>query len=106
MLPRLLAGGRLLPRAIAAAAIGAPLMWAVREELRKGSDRGENHLPMRQMALCHSIERADNFDDFKRDYELSDQQLGDGSFSVVRLGRCRKTGAQVAVKIVPREKVH
>ena len=36
------------------------------------------------------------------DYELG-EMLGDGAFSVVRLARHRKTGKQVAVKVIPRE---
>ena len=51
-----------------------------------------------QTAEC----KASSSRNVEDDYELG-EMLGDGAFSVVRLARHRKTGKQVAVKVIPRE---
>jgi hypothetical protein len=39
------------------------------------------------------------------DYELGRVQLGEGNFATVVRGKCRRTGKDVAVKVVPKSKM-
>jgi len=54
-------------------------------------------------ALCLKDEVAVVRRQVEDDYELGDA-LGEGSFAVVRKGRCRRTGKEVAVKVVPKSR--
>ena len=87
---------RLLPYAAAATAvIGLIAAWGYRDTITLGAGH---------TALCEpaSPQDARGFAELLRDYELSSKQLGDGAYSVVRRGRCRKTGQPVAIKVVPK----
>ena len=55
-------------------------------------------------AVCEPASPQDKrgFAELMRDYEVSGKQLGDGAYSVVMRGRCRKTGEPVAIKMVPK----
>ncbi|KAL6069740.1 Protein kinase domain,Protein kinase-like domain,Serine/threonine-protein kinase, active site [Balamuthia mandrillaris] len=46
-----------------------------------------------------------NFAAFKRKYKVMKEELGSGAFSVVRLGRNRETGEEVAIKVVDKRNV-
>jgi len=75
------------------------------EELLRNYEKARARLATRlsgHAAVCEPASDQHGFAELMRDYELSGKQLGDGAYSVVRRGRCRKTGQEVAIKIVPK----
>ena len=101
--------------AASTAVIGPMAAWRLREptpssdgdleELLRNYEKARARLATRlsgHAAVCEPASDQHGFAELMRDYELSGKQLGDGAYSVVRRGRCRKTGQEVAIKIVPK----
>ena len=106
---RLLPHGRrsLIAAAAASTAVIAPMAaWKLSESSPSSDDDGLRAGLLRRWptALCEPDSPQDKrgFAQLMRDYELSGKQLGDGAYSVVYRGKCRKTGEAVAIKMVPK----
>jgi hypothetical protein len=106
-------GRRSLMAAAATAAIGPMAAWKLSDSTPSGDSDNllltddqlrEGLLRRWPTAACEpsSPEDKRGFAELVRDYEVSGKQLGDGAYSVVMRGRCRKTGEPVAIKIVPK----
>ena len=78
--------------AIAASAAAAATLWSCNGDL-------PSHHVQSKPAPRHEASLK-----IEADYELG-EDLGSGSFAVVRKGRCRKTGKTVAIKVVPKDRM-
>ena len=111
---RLLPHGRrsIMAAAAASTAVVGPMAAWQLSDSTPSSDNGllgegqlrEGLLRRWPTAVCEPASPQDKrgFAELMRDYEVSGKQLGDGAYSVVMRGRCRKTGEPVAIKMVPK----